>query len=153
MILIFPGTLSLMTTDNGGIIDDLIVTRTGEQSFYVVANAGCAAKDIVHLTVRCSQFYYYASIHVYFHMCRLCSTCTTTKWDCVALVLTGYALLPKFVASICTHIFHFRHHWIDSMRVMCLLFQWMISPSLLIKVQKYCVTLYALWAWILVTIE
>ena len=45
------GTLSLMTTEKGGIIDDLIVTRTGEQSFYVVANAGCADKDLTHLRV------------------------------------------------------------------------------------------------------
>ena len=47
----FAGTLSLLTTDSGGIIDDLIVTRTGEQSFYVVANAGCADKDMLHLRV------------------------------------------------------------------------------------------------------
>ena len=45
------GTLSVLTTDSGGIIDDLIVTRTGEQSFYVVANAGCADKDMAHLRV------------------------------------------------------------------------------------------------------
>ena len=45
------GTLSVLTTDSGGIIDDLIVTRTGEQSFYVVANAGCADKDMAHLSV------------------------------------------------------------------------------------------------------
>jgi aminomethyltransferase len=43
------GMLSVLTTESGGIIDDLIVTRTGEQSFYVVANAGCADKDLLHL--------------------------------------------------------------------------------------------------------
>ena len=52
--IIYAGTLSVFTTDNGGIIDDLIVTRTGEQSFYVVANAGCAEKDLLHLTVSLS---------------------------------------------------------------------------------------------------
>lgn len=41
----------MLTTESGGIIDDLIVTRTGEQSFYVVANAGCADKDLLHLRV------------------------------------------------------------------------------------------------------
>ena len=51
IILKFSGTLSVLTTDNGGIIDDLIVTRIGEQSFYVVANAGCADKDMEHLKV------------------------------------------------------------------------------------------------------
>ena len=44
--------LSVLTTESGGIIDDLIVTRIGEQSFYVVANAGCADKDLLHLRVR-----------------------------------------------------------------------------------------------------
>jgi aminomethyltransferase len=43
------GTLSVLTSGNGGIIDDLIVARTGEESFYVVANAGCADKDLLHL--------------------------------------------------------------------------------------------------------
>lgn len=51
------GTLSVLTTENGGIIDDLIVTRIGEQSFYVVANAGCADKDMTHLHVWFSLYY------------------------------------------------------------------------------------------------
>ena len=41
----------MLTTKSGGIIDDCIVTRTGEQSFYIVANAACADKDIAHLNV------------------------------------------------------------------------------------------------------
>ena len=41
----------MLTTKSGGIIDDCIVTRTGEQSFYIVANAACADKDITHLNV------------------------------------------------------------------------------------------------------
>ncbi|XP_064400456.1 aminomethyltransferase, mitochondrial-like [Halichondria panicea] len=43
------GALSVFTNDKGGIIDDCIITRTGPQSFYVVANAGCADKDMQHL--------------------------------------------------------------------------------------------------------
>lgn len=35
--------------DNGGILDDLIVTRLGEDRFMVVANAGNADADIEHL--------------------------------------------------------------------------------------------------------
>ena len=38
------GTLSVFTNQNGGIIDDLIVSRIGNNKFYVVSNAGCAAK-------------------------------------------------------------------------------------------------------------
>ncbi len=41
----------MFTNDKGGIIDDCIITRTGPQSFYVVANAGCADKDMQHLNV------------------------------------------------------------------------------------------------------
>lgn len=36
--------------DNGGVLDDLIVTRLGEDRFMVVANAGNADADIEHLT-------------------------------------------------------------------------------------------------------
>ncbi|XP_003217649.1 aminomethyltransferase, mitochondrial [Anolis carolinensis] len=39
------GTLSLFTNENGGIIDDLIVTSTSEDHLYVVSNAGCMEKD------------------------------------------------------------------------------------------------------------
>ncbi|XP_074862138.1 aminomethyltransferase, mitochondrial isoform X2 [Carettochelys insculpta] len=39
------GTLSLFTNEEGGILDDLIVTSTSEQHLYVVSNAGCRDKD------------------------------------------------------------------------------------------------------------
>ena len=39
------GTLSLFTTETGGIADDLIVSRTAEGPLYVVSNAGCRDKD------------------------------------------------------------------------------------------------------------
>jgi aminomethyltransferase len=38
--------LSVFTTEKGGIIDDLIVTRTPDNYLYVVVNAGCKDKDI-----------------------------------------------------------------------------------------------------------
>ena len=44
------GTLSLMTTDTGGIIDDLIVTNAIDH-LYIVSNAGCAEKDLHHMKV------------------------------------------------------------------------------------------------------
>lgn len=37
--------LSVFTNEKGGIIDDLIVTRTPDY-LYVVINAGCKEKDI-----------------------------------------------------------------------------------------------------------
>lgn len=39
------GTLTLFTNEKGGIIDDLIVTKTDQGYLYVVSNAGCADKD------------------------------------------------------------------------------------------------------------
>lgn len=45
------GTLTLFTNDKGGIIDDLIVTKTDQGYLYVVSNAGCADKDSAHMKV------------------------------------------------------------------------------------------------------
>jgi aminomethyltransferase len=38
------GSLSVFTNSNGGIIDDLIVSRVDDTTFYIVSNAGCAHK-------------------------------------------------------------------------------------------------------------
>jgi aminomethyltransferase len=43
------GCLSLFTNKNGGIIDDTVITKTSEESYYVVSNAGCADKDLAHI--------------------------------------------------------------------------------------------------------
>ena len=51
------GTLSLLTNERGGVIDDCIVTRTGSSSFYIVLNVGCAEKDLRHLNVRRQSYY------------------------------------------------------------------------------------------------
>lgn len=37
---------TVLTNNDGGIIDDLIVTRMGENKFFAVINAGCKDKDI-----------------------------------------------------------------------------------------------------------
>ncbi len=37
---------SVLTNENGGIIDDLMVTKTAEDEFHLVVNAGCKDKDI-----------------------------------------------------------------------------------------------------------
>ncbi len=37
---------SVLTNPEGGIIDDLMVTRTGDDDFHLVINAGCKDKDI-----------------------------------------------------------------------------------------------------------
>lgn len=46
------GTLTLVTNERGGIVDDLIVTNASEDHLYVVSNAGCADKDLAIMRVR-----------------------------------------------------------------------------------------------------
>ncbi|KAK9970482.1 hypothetical protein ABG768_026425 [Culter alburnus] len=50
------GTLSLFTNAKGGIMDDLIVTKTDQEYLYVVSNAGCADKDSAHMQARLQEF-------------------------------------------------------------------------------------------------
>lgn len=38
-------TLSVFTNDEGGILDDLIITKDGEENFFVVSNAGRRDED------------------------------------------------------------------------------------------------------------
>ncbi|XP_075929860.1 aminomethyltransferase, mitochondrial [Petromyzon marinus] len=49
-------TLSLLTNDAGGIVDDLIVTKTSKGHLHVVSNAGCADKDLAHMRERLREF-------------------------------------------------------------------------------------------------
>ena len=46
------GCYTVLPNEEGGIIDDAIVNKVKEGHFYVVANAGCADKDLAHLMVR-----------------------------------------------------------------------------------------------------
>ncbi|RLV96547.1 Aminomethyltransferase mitochondrial [Spathaspora sp. JA1] len=39
-------SLSVLLNEEGGIIDDCIITKHGEEEFYMVTNAGCRAKDV-----------------------------------------------------------------------------------------------------------
>ncbi len=43
---------SLFTNEAGGILDDLIITRWGEEEFFVVVNAACKELDLAHLRGR-----------------------------------------------------------------------------------------------------
>lgn len=39
------GTLTVFTNENGGILDDLIVTKVNEEFLYVVSNAAMKKQD------------------------------------------------------------------------------------------------------------
>lgn len=47
--------MSLFTNEKGGIIDDLIVTKTDQGYLYIVSNAGCADKDSAHMKVNSEE--------------------------------------------------------------------------------------------------
>lgn len=48
-------TYSYFTNEKGGIIDDTLVTNRGDH-FYVVVNAGCFDKDMVHLKAQLAKW-------------------------------------------------------------------------------------------------
>lgn len=50
------GTLSVFTNEQGGIIDDLICSKTSLGYLYVVSNAGCKEKDLAHMRERLADF-------------------------------------------------------------------------------------------------
>ncbi|MCG6858994.1 MAG: glycine cleavage system aminomethyltransferase GcvT [Salaquimonas sp.] len=50
------GRYTFFLNEEAGIIDDLIVTRLGEQRYRIVCNAGCADKDIAHLSAHAGVF-------------------------------------------------------------------------------------------------
>ncbi|KAI9148533.1 hypothetical protein H9P43_010131 [Blastocladiella emersonii ATCC 22665] len=50
-------TLSLFTTESGGILDDTVIQREAAgDSLYVVSNAGCADKDLAHIRAHLAEF-------------------------------------------------------------------------------------------------
>ncbi|XP_008497248.2 aminomethyltransferase, mitochondrial [Calypte anna] len=49
------GTLTLLTNEKGGIVDDLIVTNAVGDHLYVVSNAGCADKDLAVMRGRVAE--------------------------------------------------------------------------------------------------
>ncbi len=42
-------TYTLLTNPEGGVLDDLIITRWGPDAFFLVVNAACKEQDIAHL--------------------------------------------------------------------------------------------------------
>ncbi|AOW06559.1 hypothetical protein B0I72DRAFT_133659 [Yarrowia lipolytica] len=52
----FTSTLSVLLTPEGGIVDDLIISKHGENDFYVVTNAGCRDKDLAFLAKESEPF-------------------------------------------------------------------------------------------------
>lgn len=47
---------ALFTNEEGGVIDDLMITRLGENQFFLVINAACKEKDISHMRAKLKGF-------------------------------------------------------------------------------------------------
>jgi len=47
-------TYAVFTNEQGGVLDDLIITRWDEDTFFLVVNAACKAQDIAHLQAHLS---------------------------------------------------------------------------------------------------
>jgi aminomethyltransferase len=50
------GTLSVFTNENGGVIDDTVITKVSDDHIYLVVNAGCREKDLAHLEKHLKPF-------------------------------------------------------------------------------------------------
>lgn len=49
-------SLSVLLNEQGGVIDDCIITKHGEDDYYMVTNAGCRSKDIDFIKGEAEQF-------------------------------------------------------------------------------------------------
>lgn len=52
----FTSSLSVLLNNDGGIIDDTIITKHGEDKFYMVTNAGCRDKDLAFIAEELKAF-------------------------------------------------------------------------------------------------
>jgi len=49
-------TYATLTSEQGGVLDDLIITRWTEDTFFLVVNAGCKEHDIAHIRKHLPNF-------------------------------------------------------------------------------------------------
>ena len=52
----FSSTLSVLLNNEGGIVDDTIICKHGDEEYYVVTNAGCREKDLEFIGAELEQF-------------------------------------------------------------------------------------------------
>jgi Aminomethyltransferase folate-binding domain len=52
----YSSTLSVLLNENGGIIDDTVITKHASDAFYVVTNAGRRAEDLAWFEARLAEW-------------------------------------------------------------------------------------------------
>lgn len=50
------GSLSVLTNEKGGVIDDTVITKVKDDHIYLVVNAGCRDKDLAHIEEHMKAF-------------------------------------------------------------------------------------------------
>lgn len=50
------GSLSVLTNEQGGCIDDTVITKVNNDHVYLVVNAGCREKDLAHIEAHMKPF-------------------------------------------------------------------------------------------------
>ena len=50
------GTLSVVTNEKGGIIDDTVVTKVNDEDIYIVLNGACSEKDQAHINKQLAKW-------------------------------------------------------------------------------------------------
>jgi len=50
------GSLSILTNEKGGCIDDTVITKVADDEIYLVVNAGCREKDLAHFDAHLAPF-------------------------------------------------------------------------------------------------
>jgi len=50
------GSLSVFTNEQGGCIDDTVITKVSDTEIYLVVNAGCREKDLAHIEAHMKPF-------------------------------------------------------------------------------------------------
>ena len=50
------GTYTVMPNDDGGIVDDTVITKVSHENLYMVLNAACRDKDLGHLNNQLKAF-------------------------------------------------------------------------------------------------
>jgi aminomethyltransferase len=53
-LAVHRSTYALFTNEQGGVLDDLIITRWAQDTFFLVVNAGCKEQDFAHLAAHLS---------------------------------------------------------------------------------------------------
>ncbi|CAI5760718.1 unnamed protein product [Candida verbasci] len=56
LLPINSSSLSVLLNDQGGVIDDCIITKHGDNDFYMVTNAGCREKDVNFIKSEAENF-------------------------------------------------------------------------------------------------